>query len=197
MTGASRDALWLTAGRAGGGRWQIRVAGDELGAYAKFVYLRGGAASPPERFTLAELPSVIDVLVRRGDVDAAKAAGAVMLELIGIRHGVRGLEATPSPTSRMIGLITIERLRQVQAEGWSAEHDDGHDDGELARAAACYALSASAASGYEATIAELWPWSPDWFKPGSTIRELEKSGALVVAELERLERKAIAAGGRR
>ncbi len=38
-----------------------------------------------------------------------------------------------------IELIAQERQRQVSEEGWTAEHDDGHTDQELARAASCYA----------------------------------------------------------
>ena len=39
--------------------------------------------------------------------------------------------------------VVRERLRQVRSEGWTTEHDDGHEDGALARAAACYAARAS------------------------------------------------------
>lgn len=36
-----------------------------------------------------------------------------------------------------VGLIAAERARQIDAEGYSPEHDDGHPQ-ELANAAACY-----------------------------------------------------------
>ena len=35
--------------------------------------------------------------------------------------------------------IAAERQRQIEQEGWTAEHDDGHVNGELAMAAALYA----------------------------------------------------------
>lgn len=38
--------------------------------------------------------------------------------------------------------IVAERLRQVEAEGWTPEHDQEHDDGALAKAAACYVQAA-------------------------------------------------------
>ena len=41
-----------------------------------------------------------------------------------------------------IEAIAAERQRQIEAEGWTPGHDDTHDRGELARAAACYALHA-------------------------------------------------------
>ncbi len=41
-----------------------------------------------------------------------------------------------------VELIAAERQRQMTAEGWTHEHDDEHDDGSLATAAACYAADA-------------------------------------------------------
>ena len=38
--------------------------------------------------------------------------------------------------------VLAERARQIAAEGWTPEHDDEHDGGELARAGAAYALMA-------------------------------------------------------
>ena len=36
--------------------------------------------------------------------------------------------------------VAAERKRQIEVEGWTAEHDDYHPPGELAQAGACYAL---------------------------------------------------------
>lgn len=36
----------------------------------------------------------------------------------------------------VIDEIAAERQRQVEVEGWTAEHDDKHADGSLAQAAA-------------------------------------------------------------
>jgi hypothetical protein len=82
--------------------------------------------------------------------------------------------------------ITVERDRQITKEGWTPEHDDQHEGGELAEAAACYALVSTfppnlAASGPP----EGWPWDPEWWKPASPIRMLEKAGALIAAEIDR------------
>lgn len=41
--------------------------------------------------------------------------------------------------------VQAERRRQVEAEGWTPEHDDEHSHGQIARAAACYALAGSSA----------------------------------------------------
>jgi hypothetical protein len=83
-------------------------------------------------------------------------------------------------------LIAAERARQIEAEGWTAEHDDtDHADGQLADAAACYALGRA-----DVTISGtyLWPWANRWWKPASRVRELVKAGALIAAEIDRLNR---------
>lgn len=94
--------------------------------------------------------------------------------------------------------IAAERRRQIEIEGWTPEHDDRHDTGELARAASCYALSASEEGVavedflYDDNGAPLcprwWPWDTDWWKPSGDRRDLVKAGALIVAEIERLDR---------
>lgn len=84
--------------------------------------------------------------------------------------------------------IARERERQIQSEGYSPEHDDKHANGEIADAAACYALNpASRLIG--ATITHFWPWGLQWWKPSrDRIRDLEKAGALCAAEIDRLLR---------
>ena len=81
--------------------------------------------------------------------------------------------------------VLAERRRQIVAEGWTPEHDDGHAQGEMADAAALYAsLRVRHIAGFAT-----WPWSPDWFKPKDRRRDLVKAGALILAEIERLDRK--------
>lgn len=40
-----------------------------------------------------------------------------------------------------IELIAEERQRQITEEGWTPEHDINHTNGQLASAAACYAMT--------------------------------------------------------
>ena len=97
-----------------------------------------------------------------------------------------------------IELVQQERRRQIEAEGWSLEHDDTHRSAELTRAAMSYAdsarrqlLGASLEHGLALPWAAYWPWDEEWWKPSSDpIRNLVKSAALIVAEIERLQRKA-------
>ncbi|EPM0011121.1 hypothetical protein [Pseudomonas aeruginosa] len=99
--------------------------------------------------------------------------------------------------------VQAERLRQVEDEGWTPEHDDEHDSGEIACAAACYALPPAHPARIEGALGRygrdpnIWPWTRDWWKPAPNDRrrELIKAGALVLAEIERLDRAAASQGG--
>lgn len=96
--------------------------------------------------------------------------------------------------------VLAERRRQVEAEGWTPEHDDEHSHGQMARAAACYALAGSSApnDGTAALLVSLaWPWDQQWWKPTSARRDLVKACALALAEIERLDRAAANQGGPR
>lgn len=95
--------------------------------------------------------------------------------------------------------IAAERARQIQSEGWTPQHDDNHWYGELAQAAACYALESSAKGlrtgrtrWIDAFVTAAWPWAGEWWKPSDRRRDLVKAGSLIVAEIERLDRRAIA-----
>lgn len=85
--------------------------------------------------------------------------------------------------------VLAERQRQMDQEGWTAAHDDEHQNGQMAAAAAAYALSGSQAmpSG-NTTPPWFWPWSAKWWKPTNPRRDLVKAAALLIAEIERLDR---------
>ena len=89
-------------------------------------------------------------------------------------------------------LIYRERNRQLREEGWTAEHDDEHNQGELALAAACYALAElhREKEMYGDPPPE-WPWEAKWWRPTphDRIRELVKAGALIAAEIDRMQRE--------
>lgn len=82
--------------------------------------------------------------------------------------------------------ITAERLRQIGVKRFHVEDDvEKYPNGELALAAVCYALPPEHRKN---TRYRLWPWHRDWWKPNQNnrIRELEKAGALIAAEIDRL-----------
>mgnify|MGYP001580525870 CR=1 FL=1 len=87
--------------------------------------------------------------------------------------------------------IELERRRQIEREGWTREHDDAHAKGELARAAACYCTGDTMTTRHPRRLGgpiSVWPWSLSWWKPADRRRNLIKAGALIVAEIERLDR---------
>jgi len=101
--------------------------------------------------------------------------------------------------------VLAERRRQVEAEGWTPEHDEENSGGEMAKAAAVYALCSAEPGPSRAVMDEFkaynsvpfkirnrWPWSEDWLKPTSRRRDLVKAGALILAEIERLDRASLA-----
>lgn len=105
------------------------------------------------------------------------------------------LEA-PKPPSRAALDCIAERQRQLDVECWSTEHDDGHVNDEIAALACFYAMPPGARewpateTGYGSTVGEaIVPegWEP---KAGERRQELVKAGALIFAEIERLDRAA-------
>jgi hypothetical protein len=87
--------------------------------------------------------------------------------------------------------IAAERKRQIEEEGWTAEHDDQWNYDELAMAALCYVIPGKDNHGKDNLfIKDRWPLNDGFWKPtpDNRIRELEKAGALIAAEIDRLLR---------
>jgi hypothetical protein len=92
-----------------------------------------------------------------------------------------------------IELIAAERKRQVEKEGWTAHHDYQHFHGELAIAASCYAIPEEERRYKKMpnNVPKKWPWEWEWWKPTpkDRVKELIKAGALIAAEIDRLQNK--------
>jgi len=88
-----------------------------------------------------------------------------------------------------VSLIAVERQRQIDVEGYTAEHD-AREDGALALAAACYATPERYRRLHSDGIPTLWPWNISFWRPtpNDRVRELVKAGALIAAEIDRLNR---------
>jgi hypothetical protein len=110
-------------------------------------------------------------------------------------------DLTPILRGSGIQLINAEREDQIQNKGWTPEHDDSHEIGELREAAAAYLLLAEQGAelmhGQEAyrqaarrNAIDMWPWDVASFRPDSPRVEcLVKAGALIAAEIDRINRQ--------
>ena len=86
--------------------------------------------------------------------------------------------------------VIAERQRQINVEGWTPEHYDAHSNREMAIAAACYALAAAHSDYRLLGNPDFWPWDHKWWKPTTPRRDLVKAAALILAEIDRLDRSA-------
>ena len=87
--------------------------------------------------------------------------------------------------------VLAERERQKSVEGWTPEHDDKHDEGQMADAAACYAMTKFSRNWLTpcGNVGDaVWPWKRSWWKLKDRRRDLVRAGALILAEIERLDR---------
>lgn len=143
------------------------------GAKHKIEYQSILTSGPPK---CAECNMVMQVMDRNEDTVSAMQARAekaeAELELAMQRLSDMG-------SSGAILDVAAERQRQITGEGWSAEHDDQHTRGELVGAAICYARG---------WIAAEWLWSLAWWKPKNRRYDLVRAAALLIAEIDRLDR---------
>lgn len=97
-----------------------------------------------------------------------------------------------------IEIIVDERNRQLVEEKFDATRDANYTKGELACAAACYAMTIEEREKYQSYsfsepriwFPRWWPksWDIKWWKPTpeNRIKELAKAGALIAAEIDRI-----------
>ena len=100
-------------------------------------------------------------------------------------------------TKTGVELIAEERARHSTVEGWTPAHDDKHRRRQLAKAAHSYlATHAEPDVDHPRSPALMrscwdWPWAKKWWKPSNDpVRNLVKAGALIAAEIDRLNRAA-------
>jgi hypothetical protein len=103
-------------------------------------------------------------------------------------------------TKTGIEIIAAERRRQIDVKGYTPEHDDVHELGELGLAAALYALPYDVFVGGEKLIKQddfislhiaLETGCGFYVDPEpDKIKRLAKAGALIAAEIDRVNRAA-------
>lgn len=107
--------------------------------------------------------------------------------------------ADDNPLPSAIADVIKERHRQITTEGRTPERDDTYLHGELARAAGWYAFASLRFAPGTTGPHRLplfqdesygWPWALPWFKPKDRRQDLVRAGALILAEIERLDRAA-------
>jgi hypothetical protein len=96
--------------------------------------------------------------------------------------------------------VLRERARQIDVEHWTPAHDDEHGNRELAEAARSYVehyvgrqwLIHAYTDGLDRYRAgpspDDWPWDERWWKPKEPRRDLVRAAALLIAEIERMDR---------
>lgn len=139
--------------------------GVAMAANAIILPLLGFPISLSQNIAIATFMTVVSI--------ARSFALRRLFEALHIRH----------PLSAGALAIIAERRRQIEQEGWTPEHDLAHRPGELARHGACYALARS----QDAHPPAYWEWDDAWWKPADFRRNLVKSGALILAELDRAD----------
>lgn len=147
---------------------------------------------------LNDLMGVLEMLEERGIIPTPWYSRKLILEkkakVAKFMEYARGTGALVDAPVIQLGWdkIQAERRRQITVEGYSTDHDDRHQKCELRKAAECYLsdpLMRRFSKGSKTPTG--WPWDT-WLwkpKPKDRLRELEKAGALFLAEKERLTRR--------
>lgn len=159
-----------------------------------YVIADAALAVPPTPDFAAGYAAGIEAL-RAGPVEKVENDGgldlsdAVVLDWIDCIARALPVPASPWRATQAAQDVIAERRRQTEVEGWTAEHDDSHTHGEMAGAAACYALTAADYwASADAAIRSVWPWDWKWWKRKDRRRNLVKAAALLFAEIEQLDR---------
>ena len=91
--------------------------------------------------------------------------------------------------------VLAERKRQIKEEGWTSQHDAERQPDELATAGALYALPEMcrnwASRPFGVFIDWVWPFESAAWKPtpSDRRRELVKAAALIIAEIDAMDRR--------
>lgn len=157
---------------------------------------------------LGDLPEGTTLIFAHQAITGADGWGEVFLAAPQPERAAQDTDHDPGPKpgdllawgSQAVLDVAAERRRQIEVKGWTPEHDDDHSNGEMSLAAAAYAVS-SVERGDSlqraAALFHLTGWAKYWFKPSSPRRDLVKAGALILAEIERMDRAERSAGDER
>ncbi|MDQ1185948.1 hypothetical protein [Agrobacterium larrymoorei] len=100
----------------------------------------------------------------------------------------------PDDLSKAVVDVMNERDRQWNEEGFTAETDDKYPAGRLARFAQVYLFGVwlrgegKSAADIKRETRSIWPGSKDLCKPKNDRADLVRAAALIIAEIEGLDR---------
>lgn len=163
-----------------------------------------GAPVPDDWAPQPVIDSVRDIMKKRGVYDemtGERDVNAVAISAIVASHhyidSVR--QDSAPPISGVVQEIAAERQRQIYDECFTHEMDDCYVGGELAAAASAYAYRARCETANRIdhlSLSHLWPndWQKHWWKTATPRRMLVKAAAMLVAEIERIDRAAAKGG---
>lgn len=168
------------------------AARDPLPAdVAELVYAARAVAFSDWNTKVSEQSEQADMIKR---LDRASEAFAELLPWEDDPNDETPDEPPARPAQRVAGELVAERMRQITGENYKRAHDDGYQPHELPAAAAAYAFAAATRERYlSLDPVKMWPWNPVSFKPTDPRRDLVKAGALIIAEIERIDRAAYVA----
>lgn len=99
--------------------------------------------------------------------------------------------------SKAIQDVVSERQRQQLVEGYTTDLDDNYTHNEMTAAAVGYAQHVVSRGwvhsfdneNYQSeTCPSIWPWDEKYWKPKSPREDLVRAAALLIAEIERIDR---------
>lgn len=103
-----------------------------------------------------------------------------------------------SPSQAIVDVLN-ERQRQIEKEGYSTAKDDLYVSNELVRGGAGYVNHVVGRSWtynkempevyQNEEVPEFWPWADNFWKPKSPREDLVRAAALLIAEIERIDRE--------
>ena len=93
------------------------------------------------------------------------------------------------------GELIKERIRQVDEEGFTSQDDDGRQDGSLSLGAAAYCVIGTVKNQMARLLWSSGLFDPKMFKPAGRRRNLVKAGAMILAEIESIDRVTKRFGG--
>lgn len=152
-------------------------------SHATAVFLHGEEAGAFTRAWCAYRHEMEkDALMPLREMTSGQRMAIDMLD--SILNAKRDQESHPSKASLD---VLAERRGQIEREGYHPQGDDCYVNSQLAKAAIAYICHAGAYPN-AGDPPPVWPWDPAWWKPKGRRQDLVRAAALLIAEIERIDR---------